>query len=115
MMALLKKLWMLLVDLLGFSDEPLLARCAHCGVHFVAGPDSFVETGIELMAPEDFELSGSTIVADEDLETVFGRMGIDAAAVKQLRTAAPGDHITTGAEPWCEFCLRTEFGGAGER
>lgn len=111
MKSMLKKLWRLCLDLIGRGPDPLLTKCACCGTAFVAGPDSWVERGIELMAPEDFEITGSTLVADEDLETVFGRMGIDAAAVKQLRNAEPGDHITTGAEPWCEFCLRTEFGG----
>jgi hypothetical protein len=109
MIRFLKTLWHLLTDLFGCGEDPLLSQCAICGTHFVAGPDNLVEVGVEILDEADFDFEGCEMIADSDAERGFARLGIDKDGVKAIRSSAPGDQITTGAEPWCEHCLRTQF------
>jgi hypothetical protein len=90
------------------NDEfKLETTCAFCGKIFEPHPDSYWETGVEVMeATEENEQWMETHAIDPSDRIGMNEAQIDGEAMKQLVKAKPGDFIETGAVAVCDDCSK---------
>lgn len=78
-------------------------RCGCCGQPFAAGPDHVVEVGLVV---ESYKEGMAPATVAEDDEAFRSMFCLDDAAMVEMEAAEEGDFIQTGAEHWCDICLR---------
>lgn len=92
------------------TENPLETTCAMCGARFEAHPGSFMEVGWTAVEVDE---------DDEEYEQAFeqeGWMSTEHVAeqlnipVEELEQIAKEGFAATGAECWCDKCIRDNFG-----